>query len=73
MDDIHTQVKARFAEEGVSVAEWAKAHGFNRTAVYRVLSGKVKGTRGESHRIAVALGLKAEPPTLRFRPTVDAA
>lgn len=52
------QVKAQFVAEGVSIAEWARARGFNCLTVYRVLAGTVKGKRGEAHRIAVALGLK---------------
>jgi gp16 family phage-associated protein len=69
-DKLH-QVKARFEAEGVSVAEWARRQGFDARLVYRVLDGSVKGTRGEAHRIAVALGLKREPTTVLFR--ADAA
>lgn len=61
MADDRLDVKARFEAEGISIAEWAKSRGFNVLTVYRVLSGRVKGKRGESHRIAVALGLKAQP------------
>jgi gp16 family phage-associated protein len=61
------QVKAQFVSEGVSIAEWARVHGFNCLTVYRVLAGKVKGKRGEAHRIAVALGLKKEPKDTEFR------
>lgn len=43
---------------GISLSEWARAHGFSAPLVYQVLSGKRKGVRGESHRIAVALQLK---------------
>lgn len=50
--------KARFREAGVTVTEWAAAHGFDRTAVYAVLSGRVRGHHGQGHRILVALGLK---------------
>lgn len=59
-------VKARFEAEGMSIAAWARLHGFNCITVYRVLSGEVKGTRGEAHRIAVALGMKEEPKHKRF-------
>lgn len=62
------RVRAQFRAEGVSIAEWARARGFNRFTVYRVLSGKVKGTRGEAHKIAVALGLKPEPKNITFFP-----
>lgn len=72
MTDNILQVKARFIAEGISIAEWARARGFNHRTVYRVMSGELKGTRGEAHRIAVALGLKVQPRTLRFRSDVAA-
>jgi gp16 family phage-associated protein len=53
------QVRAEFTEAGVSVAEWARTHGFARETVVDLLRGKSKGNRGSSHRAAVALGLKA--------------
>ncbi|WP_449255551.1 DNA-binding protein [Bosea sp. (in: a-proteobacteria)] len=72
MTDNRLAVKTRFEEEGVSVAEWARSRGFSPKLVYRVLDGSAKGTRGEAHRIACALGLKSEPSELRFR-QADAA
>lgn len=45
-------------EAGVSVSEWARMNGFSRHAVVDVLRGRSLGHRGNSHRIAVALGLK---------------
>lgn len=47
---------------GTSVAEWARARGFAPALVYRVLRGETKARRGQTHEIAVALGLK-RPPT----------
>ncbi|WP_428715055.1 DNA-binding protein [Uliginosibacterium sediminicola] len=47
-----------FEESGIPVAEWARAQGFSANLVYQVLEGKRKCLRGQSHRIAVALGLK---------------
>lgn len=67
------QVKAKFAAEGVSVKEWAEARGYNFRTVYSILNGKRACQRGLGHTIAVELGLKEEPKTLRFRPMVDAA
>ncbi len=67
------QVKARFAAEGVSIAEWARARGYNLRTVYSVLNGRRKCNRGIGHKIAVDLGLKAEPKNVIFRPMVDAA
>ena len=65
-------VRRQFEAEGISIAAWARARGFNCITVYRVLNGKLKGTRGEAYRIAVALGLRREPATPRFRPGVAA-
>lgn len=47
--------------EGKALAQWARERGFSREVVHQVLSGKLKGHRGESHRIAIALGLTQEP------------
>jgi gp16 family phage-associated protein len=52
------QVKKAFADSGLTVSGWAKQKGFSQALVYQVLSGKRQPVRGESHRIAVALGLK---------------
>lgn len=51
-------VRALFADSGISVAEWARVQGFSTGLVYQVLEGRRKCLRGQSHRIAVALGLK---------------
>lgn len=47
-----------FDESGISVADWARANRFSTGLVYQVLEGKRKCLRGQSHQIAVALGLK---------------
>ena len=52
------QVKRIFENSGVSVAEWARQRGYSVQLVYRVLSGKHQALRGQSHRIAVDLGIK---------------
>ncbi len=54
-------VRAQFEAEGVSIRQWARENGFNPRTVYAVLYGQTKTTRGVSHDIAVALGLKAKP------------
>jgi gp16 family phage-associated protein len=51
-------VRLIFDESGISIAEWARAEGFSAALVYQVIEGKRKCLRGQSHRIAVALGLK---------------
>lgn len=55
------QAKNWFYANGESVSDWAKAHGFRREIVYAVLAGRTRGCRGEAHRVAVALGVKAPP------------
>ncbi|MGC5791371.1 DNA-binding protein [Herbaspirillum huttiense] len=50
--------RALFEISGTSVAEWARVRGFSAGLVYQVLEGKRKCMRGQSHQIAIALGLK---------------
>lgn len=52
------RARAIFEASGWSVAEWARLQGFSTGLVYQVLEGRRKCMRGQSHRIAVALGLK---------------
>lgn len=52
------EARAEFHRSGKSVVSWAKAHGFCVNLVYMVLAGKRPGLRGQSHRIAVLLGIK---------------
>lgn len=44
---------------GISIAEWARENRFSSGLVYQILEGKRRCLRGQSHKIAVALGLKA--------------
>lgn len=57
---LHDPARARavFENTGWSVAEWARLQGFSTGLVYQVLEGRRKCLRGQSYRIAVALGLK---------------
>jgi gp16 family phage-associated protein len=57
------QVKKSLSEHGMSIRDFARTYGFGESLVYAVLAGKNKATRGESHKIAVALGLKPQPET----------
>jgi gp16 family phage-associated protein len=52
------EVKAKFRAQGMTIAAWAKAHGYTRQDVYFILNGQRKGLWGRGHEIAVALGLK---------------
>lgn len=58
------QIKSRdeviddFARKGISVRGWAKRHNVCHATVRGVLSGRLSCRIGESHKIAVMLGLK---------------
>ncbi|WP_307616566.1 DNA-binding protein [Variovorax boronicumulans] len=52
------QAKADFVRAGISVAEWARDRGFSESLVRSILAGRRKCLRGQSHAIAVALGVK---------------
>lgn len=58
---MHTpsQVRELFKIDGTSVAAWARQHGFPVALVYRVLRGEAQCVRGQSHKIGLALGIKA--------------
>jgi len=51
-------VRNEFIRKGVSMASWARAHGFDKATVSQVLSGENAATRGKGHKIAVLLGIK---------------
>ena len=53
-------IKADFELRGEAIAEWAQREGFEPRNVYAILSGRNRGLRGEAHKIAVRLGLKAD-------------
>lgn len=52
---------AWFRANGVTISHWSREHGFSYDVVKELLYGRNKGVRGESHRAAVALGLKPDP------------
>lgn len=55
------RVLNEFKARGVAIAQWARGEGFNPDLVYRVLRSKNVPRRGQSHLIALKLGLKQEP------------
>lgn len=55
------EAKRQFEAHGLSIAVWAKEHGFAPRSVYAVLNGHAPAKRGQAHRIAVALGIKQAP------------
>jgi len=54
-------VKSTFLEHGISIREWAARNGFSQDLVYAVLNRRNQATRGQSYKIAVALGLRDKP------------
>jgi len=50
---------------GITIAQWSRDNGFSETLVHEVLTGRRPCRRGQSHNIAVALGMKAGIPTTR--------
>ncbi len=52
------QIRKVFKDHGISIAEWARKNSFSVPLAYQVLSGHKKCVRGQSHDIAVKLGLK---------------
>ena len=53
------EARAAIQRTGVPITKWAIANGFSPNLVFEVLAGRRKPTRGQTHNIAVALGLKA--------------
>jgi gp16 family phage-associated protein len=50
-----------FFDTGTTIAHWAAENGFSPDLAYAVISGRVKGTRGEAFRIRKKIaGLAAE-------------
>lgn len=70
MHHLLTPAQAREAldRQGKSIAEFAREHGLYESTVYQVLTGHKKGRRGEAHRAAVLLGIKAGtfPPVIHL-------
>ena len=52
------EARTRLSLIGKSATDLARELGVSREIVSAVLSGRLKGTRGDAHKVAVALGLK---------------
>lgn len=67
MNKLRTPEEARawLSYEGISIAQWAREHGFSDQLVREILKGKKRCLRGQSHNIAIALGMKRGVPTTR--------
>ena len=53
-----SEVKEEFKRKGLSIAGWAKKHQVSTSLTHEILNGRRKAIRGESHVIAVLLGIK---------------
>lgn len=51
------QIKDDFEKAGITISDWSLKHNFSRDLVYRILNTNRLPKRGESRRIAIALGL----------------
>jgi gp16 family phage-associated protein len=54
----HLAAQKWFNSTGTTVASWARERGFSVNLVSMVLTGARQPRRGQSHAIAVALGIK---------------
>jgi gp16 family phage-associated protein len=52
------EIREDFIRRGQAISDWARDRGFTPNLVYLVLGGKRRALRGQSHNIAVALGIK---------------
>lgn len=52
------EVREEFKRKGISISKWAIANGFPPGLVYEILADRRNPTRGQTHCIAVKLGLK---------------
>ncbi len=61
MEQLRTpeEARAELKRKGISITKWAASYGFTPNLVYEVLSGNRPCIHGQSHQIAVALGIKA--------------
>ena len=50
-----------FIKHGINRSEWCRQMGVKVQTVSDLLRGQLKGTWGESHYVAVLLGLKENP------------
>jgi gp16 family phage-associated protein len=62
------EVREFLRAEGMTIAAWARKHGYRAIQVYRVLDGHNLGTYGTGHEIAVKLGLKDAPKRASLKP-----
>ncbi|UUF00239.1 DNA-binding protein [Xanthomonas hortorum pv. pelargonii] len=55
------QARQWLEANGITVSAFARQNGVDRSVVHDLLRGRSQGKYGESHKAAIALGLKAPP------------
>lgn len=55
---VRQKARDRLRAQGITIAQFAREHGYPVVSVYRVLDGKYRGDYGRAHEIAIALGIK---------------
>ena len=66
------EAKEGLRQLGIPISRWARTRGFEPEIVYAVLSGRAEGHWGESHLVAIALGIKPAPGERKIpRPIAD--
>jgi len=53
------EARAELQTKGISITQWAIANKFSPNLVFEVLGGRKKCIRGQTHEIAIKLGIKA--------------
>ena len=54
------QVRDDFINSGTTISAWARDNNFSPDLVYRIFKNNKVPQRGESHKIAVKLGIKEQ-------------
>jgi gp16 family phage-associated protein len=65
------EAKAWLRRHGVTISDWARRRGFKPAVVSAVLAGRTRGSWGEAHTVAVALGLQPAPDSNEAHPFDD--
>lgn len=55
------RARSRLAEAGIGIEDWAIANGFKPSLARQVMTGKRLAIRGDSLKVAIALGLRPDP------------
>ena len=66
------EARERLVRIGRTASDVARELGVSKQVVLGVLDGRFKGTRGDAHKVAVALGLKEGIIIADDMPIVDA-